>query len=295
MYRVALKAPAKINLYLEVLGKRPDGFHEIKTIFEKIDLCDEIILKRQKQGIRVICKDKDVPEDERNLAFQAARILLKKTDSSFGVEIRITKNIPVASGLGGGSSDAASVLLGLNKLLNLRQGRRELLKIAAQIGSDVPFFVLPALRALGCGKGELLTSLKIKKKSWYILVIPNFKISTRRMYQDPRITLTKPPRGAKIVFYNLKQGNLTPLNRCSYNSFEPVLIKRYKKIQEVKKALESLGVGATLVSGSGPCVFGVIKSRKEAVNINRRLQVLKKDWQIIITRTYSNSKNTKED
>lgn len=280
MQIVRLKAPAKINLYLKVLNKRPDGYHDIETVFEKIDLCDEITLKRRKQGIKVLCRHKGVPQDERNLGARAARALLKKTNCSDGVQIKIAKRIPVASGLGGGSSDAASVLLGLNKLLGLRQSRRQLLDVAGRIGADVPFFILPAARAIGRGKGEILSPLKIKKKNWYVLVVPAFRVSTRRMYQALRRALTKPPAGVKVMY--------------GYNSFEPVLRKKYKEIQEIKKALKSHGAKATLVSGSGPCVFGIARTGKEAVDISEKLRAKGKNWQVIVAKTYPNSKNVKE-
>ncbi len=288
MQTLRLKAPAKINLYLNVLDKRPDGYHNIETVFEKIDLCDEITLKKRKRGIKVLCRHKGVPQDERNLGARAARALLKKTNCSDGVQIKIAKRIPVASGLGGGSSDAASVLLGLNKLLRLRQSRRQLLDVAGRIGADVPFFILPAARAIGRGKGEILSPLRIKRKNWYVLVIPAFTVSTRRMYrEDPlRITLTRPVSGVKIILRALKKDNLTPLSKYSYNSFEPVLRKKYKEIQEIKKALKSHGACATLVSGSGPCVFGIVKTGKEAVDISEKLRAKGKNWQVIVASTY---------
>jgi len=274
MQTLRLKAPAKINLYLNVLNKRPDGYHDIETVFEKIDLCDEITLKKRKQGIKVLCRHKGVPQDERNLGARAARALLKKTNCSDSVQIKIAKRIPVASGLGGGSSDAASVLLGLNKLLRLGQSRRQLLDVAGRIGADVPFFILPAARAIGRGKGEILSPLKIKRKNWYVLVVPAFKVSTRRMYQALKMPLTPRPCGVKIT------------RRYSYNSFEPVLRKKYKEIQEIKKALKSHGAKATLVSGSGPCVFGIARTGKEAVDISEKLRAKGKNWQVIVASTY---------
>ncbi|MBU3933706.1 MAG: 4-(cytidine 5'-diphospho)-2-C-methyl-D-erythritol kinase [Candidatus Omnitrophica bacterium] len=282
MQTVTLKAPAKINLYLKVLNKRPDGYHDIETVFEKIDLCDEITLKRRKRGVKVLCRHKGVPQDERNLGARAARALLKKTNRSDGVQIRITKRIPVASGLGGGSSDAASVLLGLNKLLGLRQSRRQLLDVAGRVGADVPFFILPAARAIGRGKGEILSPLRVKRKNWYVLVVPPVRVSTRRMYQILRMPLTTRPCGVKIT------------HKYSYNSFEPVLRKKYKEIQEIKKALKSHGVKTTLVSGSGPCVFGIAKTGKEALDLSEKLRAKGKNWQVIVAKTYPNSKNVKE-
>ncbi len=287
MQTLTLKAPAKINLYLHVLNKRPDGFHNIETIFEKIDLCDEIILKKRKRGIKLFCRHKDVPKDKRNLGAKAAQALLAKTNLNCGAEIRITKRIPVACGLGGGSSDAASVLLGLNKLLSCKLSRKELLQIAEQLGADVPFFLLSASRAIGRGKGELLTPLRLKRENWYILVVPKgLALSTQKMYHKMRrITLTKAPYGVNIVLCALEKGDLTALDEYSYNSFESILRKKYKQILQIKKALKSLGAVATMISGSGPCVFGIAQSRKEAMDITEKLRAKERDWQVIVAKT----------
>ncbi len=291
MQTLTLKAPAKLNLYLDVLNKRPDGFHNIETVFEKLNLFDKITLSRRKTGIKVVCRHKDVPADKRNLAHRAAQALLAKTRPNAGVQIKISKRIPVAAGLGGGSSDAASVLLGLNRLFSLKQKPRQLLEIGAKLGADVPFFLCSRSRAIGRGKGERLTSLKVKSKNWYILVIPRgLNVSTRRMYSALRIPLTKRPAGVKIVFRALEKGDLTTLDRYSYNSFEPILRKKYKQIQRIKKALKSYGAGATLVSGSGPCVFGVVASRKEAMVIGRTLGAKARNWQVIVASTFDSKK-----
>lgn len=290
MHTLTLNAPAKINLYLRILRKRVDGFHDIETIFEKVSLCDKITLRKRKHGIRVLSQARDVPKDKTNLCFKAAQALFKETDLDAGAEIRIDKRIPVACGLGGGSSDAASVLLGLNRLLSLGLAQDKLLQIAERLGADVPFFLIPHSRALGEGKGEILSPLRIRKRHWYVLVWPRLKISTRRMYQHPKITLTKGPSDVKIISRALEKGDLTALNKRTFNSFEPILTKKYKQILEIKKALNSSGACATMMSGSGPCVFGVIKTRREAMDIGKRLKAKGNSWQVIVTKTYANSK-----
>ncbi len=291
MQTLTLKAPAKINLYLNVLGKRPDGYHNIETIFEKLDLCDKVTLKKRKRGIKVLCPHKDVPEDKRNLTVRAAQAVLAETNRDDGVEISIAKRIPVAAGLGGGSSDAASVLLGLNKLLSLSLTRNQLLGLAQKLGADVPFFILPNFRAIGRGKGELLAPLRLKRRNWYVLVLPKgLMVSTSRMYRALKLTLTKRPSSVKITLRALEEGDLTALNKYGYNSFEPLLIKKYKEIGRIKKALKSLGAKARLISGSGPCVFGICASRKEAMDIKEKLRAQEKSWRVIVAKTYSNSK-----
>ncbi|MFH1245317.1 MAG: 4-(cytidine 5'-diphospho)-2-C-methyl-D-erythritol kinase [Candidatus Omnitrophota bacterium] len=286
--RITVDAPAKVNLYLNILSKRADGYHNIETIFEKISLCDRLTLTKRKQGIKVFCRCPGVPQDRSNLAFQAAEVLLKEANSAAGVTIRIKKNIPVAAGLGGGSSDAAAVLLGLNHLLGLKIPGLRLRQMAVDLGADVPFFLLPSCRAIGTGKGEVLTKVTYGKEYWYILVVPRgLMVSTRQMYQTPRITLTKRTPDVKIILHALAKGDLTALDKNSYNSFAAVLQRKYKQIAQVQKALRSSGVQATLVSGSGPCVFGVAQTGKEAGEIKDRLAALKRNWQIIIAKTYT--------
>lgn len=286
--RITVEAPAKVNLYLNILSKRPDGYHNIETIFEKISLCDRVTLIRRKQGIKVFCRCPGVPQDKSNIAFRAAEILLKEAKSAGGVTIRIKKNIPVAGGLGGGSSDAAAVLLGVNRLWELNMPHRRLQQMAVNLGADVPFFLFPGGRAIGTGKGEILTAIDLKKEYWYVLAAPRgLMVSTREMYQTPKITLTKKTPNVKIVIHALKEGDLTALDKNSYNSFTAVLQRKYKQIVQVQKALKSSGAQATLVSGSGPCVFGVARTGKEAGEIKERLTALDRDWQVIVAKTHT--------
>ncbi len=286
MDSLSLRAPAKLNLYLHILRKRADGFHDINTLFEKVAVCDIIKLTKQRSGIKVSCAHKAVPENQKNLAYQAAKLLLETAGSSAGVAIKITKKIPVAAGLGGGSSDAAAVLVGLNRLFKLNQSQSTLLRLGEKIGSDVPFLVKDYVRAIGRGKGERLKPVKLKQRFWYVLIVPNFKVSTRMMYQDPRIILTKRASHVRLVLRSLRKTDLTALNKYSYNSFTPVLTKKYKQINSIIKALKTSGALATLISGSGPCVFGVAGNRKEAMAIARKIRATGKCWQVIVTKTY---------
>ena len=295
MRSLTVKAPAKLNLYLRVCKKRPDGYHNIETIFEKIDLCDEITIKRRAKGIKVSSSHPDVPNGAGNLCFRAASVLLKERCATSGVEITIKKRIPVAAGMGGGSSDAAATLYGVNKLLRLRATQATLLRIAQSIGADVPFFLIKATRAIGRGKGEILFPLNSTKKFWYIISVPPIKVSTKAMYQHPRITLTKPICSVKIMIrVLLKNSDLTAFGKYSYNSFEKILQKKYRQILEIKKALTSLGAPAALMSGSGPSVFGITLSRKEAMDISARLRFKDKNCQIIVAQTSALSKRRKK-
>ncbi|MFH1046367.1 MAG: 4-(cytidine 5'-diphospho)-2-C-methyl-D-erythritol kinase [Candidatus Omnitrophota bacterium] len=293
MKTLTLQAPAKLNLFLRVCNKRPDGYHNIETIFEKIDLCDTLTLAPRAQGIKVVCRRKSVPSGRRNLCYRAAQALLAHTHCPRGVEIIIRKRIPVAAGLGGGSSDAASALIGINILLGLNVPRKELFTLAQGLGADVPFFIIDASRAVGRGKGEILTPVKVKAKNWYVLALPKgLEFSTRAMYQHPKITLTKRPYGAKIILCALEKNDLTAFGKYSYNSFEGILHQKNRTVFAIKKALSSLGVRAALMSGSGPCVFGVVASGKEAQRVSKALRKINRTWQVIVARTNSKRRTT---
>ena len=179
-----LKSPAKINLFLNVLKKRPDGYHEIETLFERISLRDEIVLSSIKSGIQIRSDSRQIPKGPGNIAYRAAKLLKDTFHVRTGIAIKIRKKIPVSAGLGGGSSNAATVLLGLNRLWKLRLSRRKLLRLAARLGSDVPFFILEMPFALGRGRGGILKKISAPRvKLWHVVVKPPFGISTKKAYE----------------------------------------------------------------------------------------------------------------
>ena len=180
MDKINLKPPAKINLYLEITGKRDDGYHNLETVFQAINLEDKLSLELTKEkSIEITCHHPDVPLDSSNLAYRAASVLLDKLKIRVGLRIGLEKQIPVAAGLGGGSSDAASVILGLNSLLGLNLAKEKMFEIASEIGADVPFFILEEGCALGRGRGDELTVLDKVPEVWYVIAHPNIKISAR--------------------------------------------------------------------------------------------------------------------
>jgi 4-diphosphocytidyl-2-C-methyl-D-erythritol kinase len=210
-----LKSYAKLNLYLQVRNIRRDNYHNIITLFEKISLHDEIRIKPRRDGkIRVTCNNKDVPSGEANLAYRAAYLLRQKAGIDNGADIHINKRIPVAAGLGGGSSNAASAILGLNRLWNLNFSREKLLSVASQAGCDVPFFLYDTSFALGTGRGDKIKALPgIKGKLWHVLVAPDMPVSTPLVYKEldrqsgsvkkSRLTgLTKPPNNVKFYSWH---------------------------------------------------------------------------------------------
>jgi len=284
-----LKSPAKVNLYLKVLGKRSDGYHDIETVFEKIDLCDRIVLNKSRSGIRIVSDKKDLPTDKRNLAYKAASLLLKKAKSSVGITIEIEKNIPVSAGLGGGSSNAATLLVGLNKFYNFGLSLKELSELGKEIGADVPFFIKNYSYAKALARGDEIEPIEANIKLWHVLVMPNFGISSKKAYKW--LDCSRYNRGTKtrLVLRALINKDLNKLNSLLYNSLQEPILARYAKLKRLKKDLLETGIESTLVSGSGPCVFGITKTRKEAKTIEKKLNrnalARKNNWQVYVAQT----------
>lgn len=287
---MVLYSHAKLNLYLAVLNKRKDSYHNIKTLFERIDLKDKIILKKLPgKTIKIICRHPRVPTGKTNLVYAAAHFLQEKFGIQQGVEIKITKNIPVGAGLGGGSSNAATVLMGLNKLWKLRLNQEKLAKIAARIGSDVPFFICRSSFAQGEGRGERIRELKVLKrvKLTHILVVPNIHVSTPLIYGkwDEYSGLTTPKLDVKIPPLVKKDFRLFWKPEFAFNSLEAVTTRLYPEVNRVKVALGRLNLKTILMSGSGPAVFATISSKKEAAPIAKRLKAINKSWQVFVVET----------
>ncbi len=296
-----LNSYAKLNLYLEVKNRRKDNFHNIKTLFERISLADKIVLKsRPDKKIKIICDDPSVPKGSSNLCYRAAELLKEKFKINKGLDIQIIKRIPVGAGLGGGSSNAASVILGLNKLWRLGLRVKALAGLAGKIGSDVPFFVYDTSFAAACGRGEKIKPLNnlSKVKLWHILVVPRLNVSTPFIYRkwdeckEEGKGLTTPGYNVNILilalfglvaFTGSKKRVLE--NNFLYNSLESVTANLYSQIKRVREELEEVGLKSILMSGSGPAVFGIIPSRKEAVFLSERLKREHRSWRIFVTRT----------
>ncbi|HOX53902.1 MAG TPA: 4-(cytidine 5'-diphospho)-2-C-methyl-D-erythritol kinase [Candidatus Omnitrophota bacterium] len=281
-----LKSPAKINLYLKVLKKRKDGYHQIKTLFERIGLFDEVLLKKRKDSrVRILCNHPEVPTDSANLMYKAADLLRKDfKNKSSGLDISLKKRIPVAAGLGGGSSNAASVLLGLNKFWKLRLSRVKLKSYAAKIGSDVPFFVSESSFAIGTGRGDKIKNLPISRVLWHILVVPHNKLSTKEIYSSLNLRLTKNEDNVNMLVRALNNFDLSRLKDYIANDLEASAFRKLPKLLYIKKKLQELGVGVFCLSGSGPAIFGILKSRKEAEKTARSIK--SQDLQVFVVRTH---------
>ncbi len=260
-------SPAKLNLYLEILGKRQDGYHNIRTIFERISLFDKITLDVNSSGVIIIkSASGDIPKDSNNIAYKAAKLLKDDFGIKDGVDIEIEKNIPVGAGLGGGSSNAASVLVGLNKIWKLGLNKKKLVEYAAKLGSDVAFFIYEYAFALGESRGEKITPLNWKRKFWHILLVPKFSVSTRLIYQE----LDKSDDWSKRAFKKTDR-----IEKILFNRLEDITFKKYPEVKKAKDILREQGLDNVLMSGSGSSVFGIIKSRKEGLKLARFFRRLK--------------------
>lgn len=266
---IKLLAPAKINLFLNVLAKREDNYHELETIFQKIELYDTIILEEKEEGIEVECS---YVNEVDNLSYKAAHLLTQVFEVKKGVKIKIEKHIPIAAGLGGGSSDAAATLMGLNKLWHLSLSQNDLLPLASKLGADVPFFIFNQGLALGTGIGSIITPLPPLPQFWLILICPKIKVSSAKIYQDLKFMLTNENIRSKMIINAIKQGDLEKISQLLYNTLEKVVFPQYPEIKRLKDELLKQEVLGALMSGSGSSVFGMVKTELEAINIYNKLK-----------------------
>ena len=252
---IQVRSYAKINWTLDVLHKREDGYHELRTIYQTVSLHDTLSLTETVGPIEIICDDSRVPCNETNLAFRAVEALRQALGIAKGARIEINKRIPVAAGLGGGSSNAAATLLAVAKLWQIDVGYDELIKIAANLGSDVPFFLIGGT-ALGIGRGEEVYPIEQVNSEHLLLVNPGFAVSTAEAYA--RLSrLTRPMAALNIHFTLLAAKGISDLPLVATNDLEEVVIATHQEIAEVKRRLVSLGARHALMSGSGATVFGV--------------------------------------
>ncbi|MHB8058622.1 MAG: 4-(cytidine 5'-diphospho)-2-C-methyl-D-erythritol kinase [Desulfuromonadaceae bacterium] len=259
MDNLTLSAPAKINYLLDVIGKRPDGYHDLRMIMQRVNLCDEVSLTlTNSAAINVICNTKGAPDGPENIAWKAARTLLDLVESGNGVDIEIVKNIPVAAGLGGGSSDAAAVLMGMNELLKLGLTDQVLMEIGRKLGADVPFFIFRKA-ALAEGIGEKLSPLPKMPKCWILLVNPGIHVSTAWVYQSLQLTNKKELNKLPEFFESVDH-----IVAVLSNDLESVAIPAFPVIAEIKAQLMNLGAAGSMMSGSGPTVFGIFKDFEAA-------------------------------
>jgi 4-diphosphocytidyl-2-C-methyl-D-erythritol kinase len=267
-----LLSPAKINLFLYVTGKRKDGYHNLYTLMCPVSLYDIVELNFNSAAVRVRCAHPEVPEDESNLAHRAAqlffeRLTVSRGNLSQGVEISIAKKIPVAAGLGGGSSNAAAVLIGLNRHFASPFPPEVLKEIGLVIGSDVPFFI-QGKPSVATGVGEVLTPVQDLRAFYVLLVNPGVPVSTAEVYKNLNLGLTNSPKINKEAFFRVR--NIDPV-RYLWNDLERVTASKFPEIQTIKEALLASGAEGALMTGSGPTVFGLFYDVERARQASRVL------------------------
>jgi 4-diphosphocytidyl-2-C-methyl-D-erythritol kinase len=276
-----LESPAKINLRLEILKKREDGYHELRTILQKINLHDLLHFSLKKErGISIKTNHPNLPVGKRNLVYQAVQSILKKSVYKGGVLIEIEKRIPLGAGLGGGSSNAATTLKAMNQLLKINLPKKELMAMGLEIGADVPFFFLEGA-AIASGIGERLKKIELPGL-WFVLIYPNFEVSTRWAYQN--FILTK-----RRFHFNLHGLLRTPkeISNLLWNDLEEVVSRECPQIGVMKKMLYSAGALGALMTGSGPTVFGVFSEEGGASEAYKKVKkmVRGRGWIILNARS----------
>lgn len=273
---LSVRAPAKINLFLRVTGRRADGYHTLQTRMQKVGLFDLLEVQREGKGVRLHCVGADLPENAENLVHRAASLFLetvaqRRGRTLGGVKISLTKNIPIAAGLGGGSSDAAAALKALNSLFEAGLTAGELAVIGLELGADVPFFLADTPAALAVGIGEILTPVAPLSGCFVLLVNPGFSVSTRWVYQT--FALTKEEK--TTIFRNFRESagpagrlglsvTVKGLPAALENDLETVTLTRYPEIGRIKEELLAHGAVAALMSGSGPTVFALFSDQQAA-------------------------------
>lgn len=256
--KLLVKAPAKINLALDVLHKRSDGYHEVEMIMTTIDLADRVELSLLDQDkIHILSHNRYVPDDQRNLAFQAAQLLKDRFNVKKGVLISIEKTIPVAAGLAGGSSDAAATLRGLNRLWDLGLTIDELAELGSEIGSDVSFCVYGGT-ALAKGRGEMITELPAPPTCWVILAKPFIGVSTAEVYRRLDVNEMAHPNIPGMI-EAINEHDYQKVCKNVGNVLEEVTLNLHPEVALIKEQMKRFGADAVLMSGSGPTVFGIVQ------------------------------------
>ena len=279
MKSISLKSPAKLNLYLKVAGKRRDGYHDLVTLFERIRLCDVLKFTANKSGkITIDCRHPGIPRRRKNLVYQASRLLQKDFAVKSGVRVTITKKIPVAAGLAGGSSNAAAALLALNKLWKLNLSRKRLVSYARALGSDVAFFLYQCSWAIGTQRGDHIKPLKLKRKLWHLLVTPRLKVYSREVFEAfknksaPTNILTKKGQDVNILIRALRKNDLRKAGALLLNDLEATTAGFHPNLLRIKDLMRNVNACGSSLSGSGPTIFGIFGSRKKALKAGRYLK-----------------------
>lgn len=275
------KAPAKINLMLDVMRKREDGFHEVEMIMTMVDLADRLEMEELPRDTIIISSQAGyIPLDEKNLAFQAARLIKDRYDVRKGVYIHLDKKIPVAAGLAGGSSDAAAALRGLNRLWQLQIPEEELCTLGAELGSDVPFCVTGGT-AIARGRGEKLEPIQNPPQCWVVLAKPPINVSTADVYGKLRASELAHHPSTQEMVSAIERGSFSDICAGLGNVLESVTLDLYPEVRQLKDIMQRLGADGVLMSGSGPTVFGLVSKEAKLARIYNGLRGFCKEVYVV--------------
>lgn len=279
---IELEARAKINLSLDVLRKRPDGYHDLKMIMQTVALHDDVRVGTAREGVEVFCSTDLVLSGRENIAYKAAALLISHCGLKSGVRIEIEKKIPIAAGLAGGSTDAAAVLKGMNRLFSLGLSDTDLMVLGKRVGADVPYCIKGGT-ALAEGIGEVLTELTSMPRVEIVLVKPSISVSTPWVYKNLDLNRVNERPDTEKLIEAIKNRDITLLSRNMRNVLETVTGEEYPIISEIKGRLMELGAEGSMMSGSGPTVFGIFRDKQMA---QMACDKIKDDrWQCILTHT----------
>lgn len=295
MNQIRLKALAKINLGLDVLRRKEDGYHEVKMIMQTIDLYDQILIRKiQEDEIKIRTNLYYLPNNENNLAYKAAKLLKDEFHLPGGISIQLKKVIPVAAGMAGGSSDAAAVLFGINKMYNLKLSQQELMERGVTLGADVPYCIMRGT-ALAEGIGEKLTVLPPMPKCHILIAKPPVNVSTKFVYENLHANDLKPEEHPEVDLQleALEEGNLEKLVSHMGNVLERVTVPEYPVINEIKQMMLENGALGSMMSGSGPTVFGIFTNYTQARSAYEKLQKSGLSKQIYLTMPYNRKERKK--
>ena len=283
MEQITRKAYAKINIGLDVLRRREDGYHELKMIMQTVDICDDLLFEKMAEpGIVIRSNHKDIPMDGNNLIYKAADLLLQNKGITEGVRITLTKRIPIAAGMAGGSSDAAATMRGLNELFRMGYSIQELQELGVKLGADIPYCLVGGTM-LSEGIGEILTPLPTPPDCFLVVAKPDINVSTGFVYGNLHAeSLTYHPDIDGMV-RALHEGDLSSITDRLGNVLETVTIKEYPIIEEIKELLRTMGAENALMSGSGPSVFGIFTEHRAAETAARAVEEKKLAGQIFVT------------
>lgn len=271
MQEIKRRAYGKINLGLDVLRKRPDGYHDVKMIMQMVSVYDELTFRKiPDKEIRIVTNKEELPFNEDNLIYKAAKLMLERLNSEEGISVVLKKNIPIAAGMAGGSTDAAATLLGLNELLEGNIPMEELLSMGVKIGADVPYCILQKT-ALSEGIGEVLTPLPAPPACGLLIGKPDIHVSTKYVYENLQADTLKSHPDIDGMRKAIEEQDLKGITSRMENVLETVTIQKYPVIGEIKEAMLKAGAINALMSGSGPTVFGVFASREWAEKAKEEL------------------------